>query len=182
MTEKPSLEERYAAATNSSDLSLNPNKATDADVLLAAAYASTNNQRGSLGLRFWRMKAKQDMAALHELAAIAGFKLHKRSKYKGRKKLRSIEARDLAARAIIWWTNPVCRPCNGLGHPLMPHSPVIHFGHDCPVCHGSGQYPLHRVVPPGCADEARWLVDEIDAMCRVVFNDMAPLMANRMTL
>ena len=173
----PTIGERYIGATNSSDLSLNPEARTDADVLLAAGYAAAGNKAGALALRIYRMKASGDRAAFNELASIASRWLHGRSFRGGRKRLSSLQARDLAARAMFWWLDPVCKPCNGLGHPLIPNSPVINHGHNCPVCHGKGQYPIHRIVPPGTADEARWLVDELDRQCAFVFADMARLLA-----
>jgi hypothetical protein len=180
--EKPSVSERYVRATNSRDLSVDYSQRTDADVLLAAAYASAGNAAASLALRFYRLRATGDMTPFRELADIAGAWLLGRSMRRGRRKLRGIEARDLATRTLFYWLNPSCTACNGLGHPLMPNSPVINYGHDCPTCHGTGQYPIHRIVPPGTSDEARWLVDEMDRLCGIVFNDMARLLVNRLDL
>ena len=173
VAERPGIEERYTAATNSRDLGMDPTQRTDADVLLAAGYAATGNAMATLALRFYRLRATGDMTPFKELSDIAGGWLLGRSMRKGRKKLRGIEARDLATRTLFWWLNPSCKPCNGLGHPLMPNSPVINYGHDCPTCHGSGKYPIHRIVPPGTSDEARWLVDELDRYTAIIFNDMA---------
>ena len=180
--EKPTIEERYIGATNARDLSLDFNKRTDADILLAAAYAAAGNVHASLALRFYRLRATGDMSPFQELTDIAGAWLLGRSMRRGRRKLRGIEAKDLATRTLFYWLNPSCTACNGLGHPLMPNSPVINFGHDCPVCHGTGKYPIHRIVPPGTSDEARWLTDEMDRMCVIVFNDMARLLVPRMEL
>ena len=146
--EKPTISERYIGATNSRDLSLDFNKRTDADVLLAAGYAAAGNAAASLALRVCRMKPTGDKTPFRELADIAGAWLLGRSRHKGRRKLAPIQARDLATRTLFYWLNPACPPCGGLGHPLMPNSPVINFGHDCPVCHGTGKYPIHRIVPP----------------------------------
>lgn len=181
-SEKPSIGERYERATNSRDLSVDAQRRTDADVLLAAAYAASGNAAASLALRFYRMRATGDKTPFRELADIAGVWLLGRSRRKGRRDLNEIQAKDLATRTLFYWLDPVCKPCNGLGHPLMPNSPVINFGHDCPVCHGTGQYPVHRIVPPGTADEARWLIDEMDRMTGIVFNDMARLLAPKLDL
>jgi hypothetical protein len=176
MSDKPTIAEQYIRASNSGHLVVDPDKKTDADLLLAAGYASSGNRRSMLALRFYRLKANDDISAIPELSSIAGHWLLRRSMRSGRKKLKGIEARDLATRAMIWWMKPVCKPCHGHGHPLMPNSPVINYGHDCPVCHGTGQYPIHRVVPPGTSDEARWLIDQLDSMCHLIFTDMAKLL------
>lgn len=179
-SDKPSIEERYVAATNSRDLSLKPQARTDADILLAAGYAAAGNARASLALEFYRLKATGDLAEFRRLSDIAGSWLCGRSMRKGRRKMAMIQARDLATRVLFWWRAPACQPCGGRGHPLMPNSPVINFGHDCDVCRGTGQYPIHRIVPPGTADEARWLVDEVDQLCAFVFADMARLLSCQM--
>lgn len=178
--DRPTIAERYIGATNSRDLTVNPEARTDADVLLAAGYASAGNAAASLALRFYRLKATGDMGPFSELAGIAGRWLHRRSYYKGRKHMSALQARDLATRTMFWWLNPVCKPCDGRGHPLIPNSPVINHGHNCPVCHGTAQYPIHRIVPPGTADEARWLVDEMNRQCAFVFADMARLLAPKL--
>ncbi len=181
-SDKPSIGERYERAANSRDLSVRPECRTDADVLLAAAYAASGNAAASLALRFYRMRATGDKTPFRELADIAGAWLLGRSMRRGRRKLRGIEARDLATRTLFYWLNPACPVCNGLGHPLMKNAPVLNYGHDCPTCHGTGQYPVHRVVPPGTSDEARWLIDEMDRMCGIVFNDMGRLLAPSLDL
>lgn len=179
-SDKPSIEERYVAATNSRDLSFKPQARTDADILLAAGYAAAGNTRASLALEFYRLKATGDLADFRRLSDTAGSWLRERSLRGGRRKMSMIQARDLATRVLFWWRSPACQPCKGRGHPLMPNSPVINHGHDCPVCHGTGQYPIHCIVPPGTADEARWLVDEVDQLCAFVFNDMARLLTRQM--
>lgn len=179
--DKITLQERFVAATQSRDLTLPTDGAsrTDADILLAAGYAAAGNARATLALDFYRLKVTGDLAEFKKLSEVAGRWLRERSMRSGRRKMRMIEARDLATRVLFWWRDPVCKSCSGRGHPLMPDSPVINYGHKCPVCHGSGQYPIHRIVPPGMADEARWLVDEMDSLCAVIFNDMARLLARQ---
>lgn len=180
--DRPTLQEKYIAATGSRDLTLpaDGSTRTDADILLAAGYAASGNTRAALALDFYRLKATGDLAEFRRLSDLSGRWLCGRSMRSGRRKMKMIEARDLATRVLFWWRSPACQPCGGRGHPLMPNSPVINHGHDCPVCHGTGQYPIHRIVPPGTADEARWLVDEMDSLCAIVFNDMARLLARQM--
>lgn len=180
--EKPGTAERYIAATNSSDLSLNPNARTDADVLIAAGLICKDDSRFDLALRFYRMKATGDMTPFRELSEIAGGWLWARSYRRGRTRLHGLQARDLATRVLFWWLNPICTACGGHGHPKMPNSPNINYGHDCGICHGTGQYPIQRIVPPGTADEARWLVDELDLFTGLVFAEMSRALAPRLEL
>lgn len=180
--DRPTIEDRYLSAMNSCDLSIDFNRRTDADILLAAGYAASGNATGTLALRFYRLRANGEKSGIRDLSDIAGAWLLGRSMRKGRKKLRGVEAKDLAARTLFYWADPVCKPCNGLGHPLMPNSPVINYGHDCPVCHGIRRYPIHRIVPPGTSDEARWLIDELDRLCGLIFQDMARALSNKLEL
>lgn len=180
--DRVTTEERYAGATNARNLTLplDGGSRTDADILLAAGYASAGNARASMALLFYRLRATGNMAGFREVVNIAGDWLHGRSLRRGRRRMSRLQGQDLAARVIYWWLNPACKPCAGRGHPLMPDSPVINHGHNCGVCHGTGKYPIHRIVPPGTSDEARWLVDEIDQHCGLVFNDMARLLSRQM--
>lgn len=180
--DRPTLQERYSAATQSRDLTLplDGSTRTDADILLAAGYAAAGNTRASMALDFYRLKATGDLADFRRLADLAGTWLRVRSLRGGRRKMSMIQARDLATRVLFWWRSPACTPCAGRGHPLMPNSPVINPAHDCTVCHGTGMYPIHRIVPPGTADEARWLADKVDELCGIVFQDMARQLARQM--
>ena len=54
--ERPGISERYALAARSSDLTVNPDARTDADMLLAAGYAAAGNEYASLALRFGASK------------------------------------------------------------------------------------------------------------------------------
>ena len=64
----------------------------------------------------------------------------------------------------------------------MPGGHSINQAHFCEHCHGTGQTPINKIVPLGTADEARWLVDELNRFCGIVFSDMARLMAPTLTL
>jgi hypothetical protein len=173
------LEERYSSATRSSNLTVSATRTTDADVLLAAGYAAQKNYKAMQALEFYRLQGG-DMAGFNRLAGVAGQWIHNRSRRQGRKRRNALQARDIASRALLWWMNPTCKACNGIGHPLITGTPVINYGHDCGVCHGTGKYPIQRVVPVGSSDEARWLIDHIDWMVHSIFDDMAKLLYKRL--
>ena len=180
--EKPTISERYVAATNSRDLTLNPIKRTDADILLAAGYAASGNTAGTLALRFYRLKATGDRSDFRELVDLTGEWLRSRSNYKGRRQLSRVQANEVAARTMLWWIDNTCRVCDGHGHPKIPDAPTINYGHDCGFCHGTRKIPVNRVVPHGMSDEALWLENEIDKQCAFIFSDMAKLLAPKLNL
>jgi hypothetical protein len=173
-----STAERYISATRSSNLAVSTQRVSDADTLLAAGYAAQKNHKAMLALEFYRLQTG-DMGGFNRLTGVAGQWLHNRSRRKGRKRLNALQAREIASRALIWWMKPTCKACNGIGHPLITGTPVINFAHDCEVCHGTGKHPIQRVVPIGSSDEARWLIDQLDAMVFNVFGDMAKLLSKR---
>jgi hypothetical protein len=165
------IQERYTKSTRTSDLS---SDSKDVEVLIAAAYAGKKH-RYTLALEFYRLQSG-DTAGLNRLSGVAGQWLHNRSRRKGRKRLTAAQARDIATRALIWWMNPTCKACNGIGHPLITGTPVINFGHDCAVCHGTGKHPIQRVVPIGTSSEAMWLTDYLDEQVSIVFDDIRKLL------
>ena len=165
------IQERYIKAIHTGDLSAD---SKDADTLIAAAYAGKRHKY-TLALEFYRLQAG-DTAGLNRLAGVAGQWLHNRSRRKGRKRFTALQARDIATRALIWWMNPTCKACSGIGHPLITGTPVINFGHDCGVCHGTAKHPIQRVVPIGTSSEAMWLVDYLDEQVTMVFYDIRKLL------
>lgn len=162
-SEKPGIEERYSRATTSSDLGLDEQLQKDADILLAAGMVAGRSQDAGMALGLYRMRATGDMGQFRQLAGIAGGWLFQRNRNR-RDKPSRIETLDVATRTIFWWLNPACNVCAGLGHPLYKESPTINYTVDCPACLGTGKTPIHKIVPNGWSDEARWLTDEFQRL------------------
>ena len=146
--DRPTINERYSRANNSSDLTVTPDRRTDADVLIAAGWTP-----GLLGGVLMRLHSEWDGAAkkLHmdETEAFLLFSQLKTlrravdgvaawAERKGHK-----EPRTLANAVLIYWLHDNCQPCLGRGHEVIHGSPVL--GRQCRKCGGSGK----RQAPGG---------------------------------
>lgn len=181
--------ERYLSATQSSNLRTEADRVTDADKLLAAAYAVSGDKRRDLALRVWRLKAG-DMRGCHQVADDMGAMLRKAMMGRSGGYLRgvrsdnmaAIEARDLAMMVLKWWAYPTCPTCHGRKGPLIPGTPVLDDFAQCGPCFGTGQVPLERLFKVEQMDAARWLVSELEGLSAVIFGDMARILSQRMDL
>lgn len=185
MLDRPGTEERYLRATASSDLRVDADVATDADSLLAAAYASCRGRdadRKRLALRVYRLRATGDMGGARAIADEMSGWIVARSMPSGGRLRRSaplikrIQAFDVALTVLKWWQHQACPSCEGRGHPLMPNAPVLDTTRQCPDCRGTGVTPLERLMRQEHAGYARWMAGELDGLCSIVFNDMARLL------
>jgi hypothetical protein len=68
--DRPKLDETYARATRSSDLTPSAEHRTDADILLAAGYAAQKNRHGMVALMAYRMKITGDRASKGEIVEL----------------------------------------------------------------------------------------------------------------
>lgn len=173
---KQNLHERYLCAARTKRLSLDAQRSTAADVLLAAGMASQHDEKSRVALRFARLKSG-DVAEFSALKDVAGTWLYVRSKRAGRARLKSASAGELASKVLFYWMNDTCRVCHGRGHPTMLNAPTLDTSRDCPACHATGREPVSRIVQPEYVDEARWLIDQLDVISHGVFHRMQKLLA-----
>jgi hypothetical protein len=181
--------ERYLSATQSSNLRTEADRTTDADKLLAAAYAVAGDPRRDLALRVWRLKAG-DMRGCNQVADDMGQMMQSAMMRKHGGYLRklqyggmsAIEARDLSLMVLKWWAYPTCPACHGRKGPLIPGTPVLDESMRCSPCGGTGQVPLERLFKAAQVDAAKWLVSELEGLSAVIFGDMARILAPRMDL
>jgi hypothetical protein len=152
----------------------------DADKLLAAAYATAGDRRKTLALHVWRIRATGSLSGTNELVAGLGAMLRdesRRGKNRSRQQVLTWPAAQvLAIQTLDWWRSPVCKHCDGLGHPRMANAPVLDLTRDCPHCHGTGQTPLERHVGAEHTDRARWIVGELEGLSALIFYDMTRLL------
>lgn len=109
--EAPGTEERYLSATHTSDLRLVLDAPCDADRLLAAGYAVAGNERKSLALKIYRMRATGDLAGSGHIAEQMADKIvrHSRRMKSGDKsRIRRVAARDMCMTILAWWHNQAC--------------------------------------------------------------------------
>lgn len=181
MAEARSSQERYLGARATSRLRLVLDANCDADVLIAAAWASSRSARKGLALDIYGVMVTEQMTGAYAVADKLSKLLRDRSYRNGdRQVLRRTEAIDLSLTVLKWWKKPTCRTCDGHGHPLLMNSPVVDESRECPDCRGTGLIPLERLFQPQHVEHARWLVGEIESMCSMVFNDMARVLSSRM--
>jgi hypothetical protein len=153
---------------------------TDADAILAAAFASSGDPRKMLALSVYGVLATTDMRGARAVArdmarTLVGFG------WKGKlPRISMIEAYDLAMNLLKLWHKRTCPECSGRGHPLMPEAPVMDLSVDCPRCDGEGIIPLNRIFKPNQVPHARWLENEINTLNSMVFSEMAKWLSTQM--
>lgn len=160
MSDRPSVDERYSRANNSSDLTVKADTLSDADVLIAAGMTP-----GILGHALIRLHGEWDAAAkpqnitqtdatllygrLKSLQRVLGII----SEYLTRKG----EQKPLvgAKALVMYWLDDRCQPCSGRGAFVLAGSPIL--GRTCKACGGGKK----RTAPLG--DLGRQTLNMMDA-------------------
>lgn len=176
MTEAPTIAEQYLTATQSSNLRLEEHRNTDADKLVAAAYATSGDPARMLALQVWRMAATgkpEGFGIMVDLFQAWSFGRLGR----GEKKRAGVEmTRETVKRVLWWWCNQACHVCNGLGHPIIDGTPVLDETRDCEHCGGTGKADVRKLVHGSQRDLALDIVSELERLSAIVFSDMAKLL------
>lgn len=174
---KPTTQERYIRASQTSDLSINLIAPSDADQLIAAGFASARRPKRILALKLHRMMAAGQVVGARDLSYDLGAMLRTRM-IRARAGTRAggvpnlAETAKMAMLVIKWMRHPTCPSCHGRGHPSIPGTPHLDTSRVCAECHGSGQRPVERLVRTEYAEDVRWLVSEIEATVRQTFDAM----------
>lgn len=170
--DRVTLAERYSAATDTADLTVKPYRC-DADLMLAAGYATAGNTRGTMALNVYRMKVTGDRAGMGPLIEDMMSNLIRRGvRSGGRDKLSRPEARYVAETVLRWYLDDNCRVCTGRRYDLIPGTQITSAS-VCQTCAGTGRHPLEQVIKKTRVEPARWLASELDALCSYVLADMA---------
>lgn len=181
--DRPTAEEVYLSARSTTHLGHFAERPCAADKLLAAAYAARGSERKMLALEVWGVLATTDLRGARGVAEkMAGWVRRTSLKERGGEPLTRVQAFDLVLRLMKLWHRRTCLSCNGHGHPMREDSPVLDETRDCPDCRGTGLIPIERMVKPEHVKAARAIESEINALCSIVFKDMADILAGRMSL
>lgn len=141
MTESTSIDEQYVSATHTSNLRVQADKRSDADMMIAAGWA-----RSRIGMTLLRLHTRITTGGLYDA--------HKQLVIYSAKV--GIASPDVAASAVLaWWLDHVCKTCKGRKFDEIPGTPSLSAA-QCPKCHGTGEVRL----PHG--DDGRKLVNFID--------------------
>lgn len=196
----PSTSERYLRASNTSDITVDPTKRTDADMLLAAGWAAQGNVRGTQALALWRLGkhwelecntrngqffGPEGLPEFENLAVISANWIMGKCIKPGRDQLpriQRVQARETADRVLVWWLDQTCGACEGRAHPLIPGSNRLDYSRECAECHGTGKSLVDHVVRQQMKPHARWLASEYDGMAGAIFSAMARLLAPSLDL
>lgn len=164
MTDKPSIEETYSRAGNTSNLTVEADRRGDADVLIAAGMVGASK---SLGMALLRLHSEYDGASrLREGAsrldvAMLAARLRGLPGVVGAVTERAAvwgmeQPKDKALAVVLWWLDKQCRRCTGRMFEPIPGTPAL-SAIRCRACNGTGEAHL----PHG--GEGRKLANYIEA-------------------
>lgn len=136
------IEEAYSSATTSSDLRVQADHRSDADVLIAAGWSP-----GIVGAAALRLCGEWDRAEKprrgqnvpQELQLLA-MKLKSFRSVRDALSLNHLE-KDKAQRLIFWWLDQKCQPCGGTKFETVKNT-NRHGSAQCRYCRGSGLAPV----------------------------------------
>jgi hypothetical protein len=166
--------ERYSAAVNSGDLSVNPDtRWSDTDVLGATGLAGRYEPLGvALTRLFADGKPESVLALLTDLA-------FKRSRTLGVRFSR-LEAIELSQAVLGWYRFGTCQPCGGTGYMVIQGTPIQ--GDECEHCRSTGKVDFDSRFPAAWLGLARWLSGEIDRAQAVAGTEAMRMLAPRLEL
>lgn len=175
--DKPTLDERYATAVNSSNLNIDARTAiSDTDVLSAFGIAARTEP---LAVALKRLFAGDDRAVhdvVRELTAVAWYGARAL-----RVRLDRIEAFDMARACVAWQRNGTCRECGGHGFELIAGTRT-HSERRCPPCRGSGKLPFEKNFPRRQRELAAYLVAEMQREMGRAGPEAMKILATRLEL
>ena len=164
---RPDINEQYTSATHASNLRVEADSRSQADILIAAGWAHAR-----LGSALLRLHSEWDGAAHPKFSKAAGMAvyLHDMAMLLGRlKSLPDVREQvaiqadrwnmenplHVSASVLQWWLARQCQACNGTRFEVISGT-GRQSGKVCRVCHGSGESP----VP--CGEDGRKLAVYIE--------------------
>lgn len=173
--------ERYANALKSSDLSVSSRGFGDADILLAAGYASRQDDRGRQALMLNRMLYSGDHGRLLVMVEYCARWVKGQMYRPGPDRLPKMDhatVKDVCALVLSHWLTGQCPHCKGRGHRLIFKGAQVTEAGPCPHCDGTGRTDLDRLAGEHWK-AARWLASELDRLIEKVERDMRSALSRR---
>ena len=125
--ERVEVTEQYSQACTSSNLRVQAEKRSSADILIASGMSSSR-----IGSALMRLHTKPDRIGLEAV--------HQQLTH--RAKLLNIDRPEVVSASVLsWWLNHVCNACNGVKFEVIQDSPSL-SARSCKVCKGSGESKL----------------------------------------
>ena len=177
-----STTEAYLRAVTSTQLTIDPERFTQADTLIAAGMCVSQHRHRDLALRVWRLRTSGEMRGARALAEeLAPMLMRMSAAGRGRGARPTVtrtQAKELAIDTLKWWCLQTCPACHGRGHPVIPDTPHLDTTRECHHCAGTGIRPLRKCVKH--PELAQKLVDRLNALSALVFSEMARKLARNM--
>lgn len=146
MTDKPTIDETYSRAGNTSDLTVEARQRGAGDVMIAAGWSDSR-----IGSALLRLQSEADgaqrKANATDMMLIAG-------RLAGLKPLVTVLAarallwaeppsrpETLAREVLLWWLDQTCKLCHGRRWVVIPGAPAL-SNRNCPRCHAIGTMPV----------------------------------------
>lgn len=138
--ERPSIQERYSTARQTSDLSLDPlTSMSPADVLTASGWAAQENEAAML---LWGVVYQGKTSDKLRLVEVLGSQLNAK---KAKDRRLKGDAWKIAAEMVAWYLHSTCKPCGGLGYERPKGTPAL-SNKICRVCQGDKRAAYPRTA------------------------------------
>jgi len=144
--DRPGIDEQYAGANNTSNLTIDPERKMPGDVIIAAGWSPTRTGASILRLHSeWDGAEHPARPSETDLKLLAGkLKTFKevRDQIINQAALWGIEDPfPVSVDVLWWWLAPTCTACQGRRWELISNTPHL-SGRLCYSCHGTGKKRL----------------------------------------
>lgn len=144
--DRPDIAERYATACNASNLRVEAERGSSADVIIAAGWLPSKAV-GAVLLRLHTKYTRDGLEFVHAQAL----------EQADNERITNADA--VVSAVIAWWLAKLCKACEGVKFKLIPGTPSL-SAKACNKCRGTGEINL----PHGEAGKkiARWLDESVE--------------------
>lgn len=190
--DRASIAEKYAVATQTSDLRQRPGHC-DADVLVAAAMITAcvrrdasgaevidwdKRKRVSLALAIYRYGVTGDKSGIWPIVEACDDWLIGSLKRKNKKTPPQASRRALIVAVLGWYANQGCDYCSGTGV-IATDGTAGKLTDTCSACRGTGKKSLEREVPRPHVEHAQWIVTQINQHVALVHREMSKVLSGK---